>query len=228
MSLLNRVKWIAFLYSVVSCGSLFSDSAYKTERIIYFYMWKDIEGYEGLYQVSDCNEWVKSLNYNHTKGEKMLKSWILKWWYWVVWLRKNTIRNCFLVSRLVAIHFIPNPNNLPLVCHKDETLDENWFLYNGMDNLFWWTHKDNMQDMANKWRSSLHLIGNTFSKWKFWKDHHWSKKVNQYTLWLEFIKEWDSIADVQRNLSINHAHISAVCLWKRKSAWWFIWKYKPI
>jgi len=225
MSLLNRVKWIAFLYSVVSCGSLFSDSAYKTERIIYFYMWKDIQGYEWLYQVSNLWEVFSTFWWRWWNKKKNLKILKHKWWYWVVWLRKNTIRKSFIVSRLVAIHFIPNPDNLPLVCHKDETLDENWFLYNWADNLFWWTHSDNMKDMANKNRWSLYLIGNTFAKWKFWKDHNRSKKVNQYTIDGILLKEWDSIADVQRNLSINHAHISAVCLLKRKTAGGFIWRY---
>lgn len=120
---------------------------------------------------------------------------------------------------------IANPDNLPLVCHKDETLDEYWFLNNWVDNLFWGTPSDNMQDMSNKWRSSMHLIGNKYAKWKFWKDHNRSKKINQYSLEWEFIREWDSIADVQRNLNINHAHISSVCLWRRRKSGGFIWKY---
>ena len=221
---MNRI-----LYSVVSCGSLFSDSAYKTERIIYLYMWKDILWFEWLYQVSDCNEWVMSLNYNHTKKEKILKSGKHKRWYWVVWLRKDTIRKSFLVSRLVAIAFIPNPDDLPCVLHKKEDLDENWLLYNWSDNLYWGTHRDNMIDMINKWRANNHLVFNNpkIWLWKLWKLNPNSKKVNQYTIDWMLIRNWDSIADVQRDLKINHAHISAVCLWKRRTAGGFVWKYKP-
>lgn len=122
---------------------------------------------------------------------------------------------------------IPNPLNLPCVCHKDETLDENGLLYNWSDNLFWGTHKDNTRDMWKKWRANNNLVLNHPKPilWKFWKDNHLSKKVNQYTLEWEFIRSWYSMADVQRELCIFYTSISACCKQKAKTAGWFIWKY---
>ena len=186
--------------------------------------WKPVVGYEWLYEVSSLGK-IKSLRY---WKEKFIKWWILKFWHLSTRLYWNWIVFSTSFHRLVAFHFIPNPLNLPCVLHRKEDLDENWALYNWADNLFWWTHKDNIRDMWNKWRQK-----NTFQtnhpkiwKWKFWKDHNASKSVNQYTLKWEFIKEWESILNVERSIWINHRNISSCCLLKRKSAWWYIWKYK--
>lgn len=214
-----------FLYSVVSCGSLFSDSAYKTERIIYFYMWKDIEGYEGLYQVSDCNEWVKSLYdwwYMHNKfREKNLKDDIRDW-YRRVSLYKNKIKNRILLHRLVAIVFIPNPDNLPIVLH----LDNNPLNCN-KDNLKWWTHADNIIQCHLEWRANNHLQLNhpKCMLWKFWKDNHLSKAVVQYTKNMEYITSFWWISEAERETWVSNSHISRCCRWIEKTAWGFIWRY---
>lgn len=121
--------------------------------------------------------------------------------------------------RLVAQHFIPNPLNLPCVLHKVETLDENWVLYNGEDNLYWWTHSDNMKDMQRKWRS------NGYFKWKFWVDNPKSKPINQYALDKTFIKVWKTIRQVERELWIANSSITKCCNWKLKTSGGFIWKY---
>ena len=59
-----------------------------------------------------------------------------------------------LVHRLVALAFIPNPDNHPCVCHRDETLDSNGFLDNSVENLWWGSYKDNMADKTHKGRHS--------------------------------------------------------------------------
>lgn len=172
-------------------------------------IWKDITWFEWLYQVS--NLWrVNSLNYNMTWKEKILKPWTRKNWHSFVNLCKNWVRNYKSVSRLVALHFIPNPNNLPCVCHKDETLDERWALYNWEDNLFWGTHSDNSLDMHKKWRWYSYFKLNPINKWKgiFWKDHFNSKPVNQYTKDGIFIKEWGSIVDASNETTIHKPNIS--------------------
>ncbi len=63
------------------------------------------------------------------------------------------------------------------------------------------------------------------SKWKLWKDSHSAKKVNQYELDWTFIKSWWSLIDITRKLWFNNKNISSVCLWKRKVAHKFKWKY---
>ena len=131
-----------------------------------------------------------------------------------------------MVSVLVAKAFIPNPDNLPIACHIKEDLDENWALYNWVDNLFWGTYQDNTRDMWNKWRANnLYQLSHP-NKWILWKDNWNSKKINQYEKDWIFIKEWDSWRDVERELWINSWNISACCRWRLKSAWWFKWEFK--
>lgn len=57
------------------------------------------------------------------------------------------------VHRLVAEAFIPNPDNLPCVCHKNDNPHDN-----RVENLYWGTHKDNMEDKVSKGRGK-HPIG---------------------------------------------------------------------
>lgn len=181
-------------------------------------IWKDIIGYEWKYQISSLWK-VKSLI-----KLKVLKPSILKYWHWVIQLSNTSKIFNASIHRLVAQHFIPNPLNLPCVLHKDETLDENWALYNWSDNLWWWTKKDNNIDCMIKWRSNNIFQNNHPFKWKLWKDSIHSKKVNQYTKDWEFIRTWDSITFAQLDLWISH-HIAECCKWKLKSCWWFTWKY---
>ena len=186
--------------------------------------WKPVVGWEWLYEISNLGR-MKSIRY---WKQKFLNLIISNKWYsttrlYLKWIWENKI-----VSRLVAQHFIPNPNNLPLSCHKDETLDENWALYNWEDNLFWGTYKDNMRDMISKWRDKCNFKLNhpKVWKWKFWKDHNSSIKILQYDLNWNFIKEWDSLSTVQKLIGLKYSNISSCCSLKRKTAGWFIWKYK--
>ena len=186
-------------------------------------IWKDIEWYEWLYQVS--NLWrVKSLNYARTKLQWLLKPNIMSRWHSIVWFKQKRIKQ-ELVHRLVALHFIPNPDKLPIVCHKEEKLDDNWALYNWSDNLFWWTQKDNIQDMYKKWRANNHLQVNHPWKWIKWWKHYLSKKIEQVSKNWEFIKEWWSIIDASNILLISSASIWKVCRWERKTAGWFIFNF---
>ena len=96
-------------------------------------IWKDIKGYEGLYQVSNLGR-VKSLNYKKTGKEKILKADTDKDGYLRVCLSKNGKHKNYIVHRLVAIAYIPNTNNYPIVNHRDETQQNN-----KASNLEWCT-----------------------------------------------------------------------------------------
>lgn len=100
-------------------------------------VWKDIEGFEGRYQVSDCGN-VKSLSFRNQKISKNLAQKTNNQGYKIVQLCKRKRNMPFLVHRLVAMAFVDNPNNYPIVNHKDENP-----LNNHVDNLEWCTHSYN-------------------------------------------------------------------------------------
>lgn len=101
-------------------------------------IWNDVVGYEGLYQVSNHGR-VKSLNYQGKKGkEGMIKLIKKKGGYLGVALTKNKKIRHLRVHRLVAEAFISNPNNYPIVNHKDENPSNNH-----VSNLEWCTIKYN-------------------------------------------------------------------------------------
>ena len=107
-------------------------------------VWKDIEGYEGLYQVSTCGN-VKSLPKVRRNGtgtyiqkERLLKPSNTSTGYKKVELCKDGKRKSFKVHRLVAIAFIPNPDNKPEVNHIDGNK-----INNNIDNLEWVTSSEN-------------------------------------------------------------------------------------
>ena len=101
-------------------------------------IWKDIEGYEGLYQVSNLGR-VKSLKYNKTGRERILKIDKNKNGYLYILLYKNNKRKHYRIHRLVANAFIENPNNYPYINHKDECKSNN-----NVNNLEWCSPKYNI------------------------------------------------------------------------------------
>ena len=100
-------------------------------------IWRDIEGYEGLYQVSNKRR-VKSLNYRHTGKEEVLKQGKTKKGYLLVCLSKGGKHKNYQVHRLVASAFISNPENYPVINHLDENASNNC-----IENLEWCTQKYN-------------------------------------------------------------------------------------
>lgn len=81
-------------------------------------VWKDVEGYEGIYQVSNTG-FIKSLGNNATRKEKLLKTY-LREGYPCIELRKEGKRKKHSIHRLVAKAFVENPFELEWVNHKDE------------------------------------------------------------------------------------------------------------
>ena len=104
--------------------------------------WKDIEGYEGLYQVSDFGR-VRSLDRKDARGNR-IKGTVLaggsdgKGYRTIALCRDGDVKNN-LTHRLVAKAFLDNPNNLPEVNHKDEDKENN-----AVSNLEWCTSRYNI------------------------------------------------------------------------------------
>ena len=111
-------------------------------------IWKDIEGYEGLYQVSDSGR-VKSLNYKSTGKKVCLKQQKNNKGYLLVSLYKDGERKFYLVHRLVAQAFVPNLEGYQVVNHKDENP-----LNNCANNLEWCTQKYNCNYGARNEKAS--------------------------------------------------------------------------
>lgn len=119
-----------------------------TEREV----WKDIEGYEGIYQVSSFGR-VKSF-----KGgrEKFLKV-ALKTNYVALCGEPTNAPKAYMVHRLVAIAFIPNPENKPEVNHKDFNRSNN-----NVNNLEWNTRRENLEHFYNSDRRLLTVGINSY------------------------------------------------------------------
>ena len=161
---------------------------------------KDIKDYEGHYQVSNLSR-VKSIKFGK---ERILKPVTDRHGYLLVGLWKNNKQKTYKVHRLVAEAFIPNPNNLPQVNHKDENP-----LNNNVNNLEWCNSKYNCNFGTRIERISKRR----------------SKTVLQYDLEGNFIREWKSSAECGRN-GFNQGHVAACCQGKLKKHKDSIWRYK--
>lgn len=130
-------------------------------------IWKPVKGYEGLYEVSNLAR-VRSLDRtviapnNYVICEKHHKGKILKQWkingYYSVNLCVNDKRHPTSVHRIVAEAFLPNPQNYPVVNHKDEDKTNNM-----PDNLEWCTQKYNVRYGTGMRRRTL-KIGKPFEQ----------------------------------------------------------------
>lgn len=168
-------------------------------------VWKDIEGYEGLYEISNLGN-VKSLvNHNGVSREKILNPTIVKG-YKKVNLYKNKTSKIYAVHRLVAQAFLPNPHKLPCINHKDENKQNNVVI-----NLEWCT---------NKYNTNYGTCIERRAKSK-------SKKVYQYSKDGVLISVWESTKECQRN-GYDQGNVASCCIGKRKSHRGYIWSYTPL
>lgn len=160
--------------------------------------WKDIQDFEGKYQISNLGR-VKSLyndnGYKKTYREKILKYSIKKNGYCQVILVKNRKRYSKNIHRLVAQAFIPNPNNLPCVNHKNEIKSDN-----AVENLEWCTISYNTR-------------------------YSCGVKINQYSINNLFINSWNNIAEISDKLKISRTSINNCLNDRSKTAGGYIWRY---
>lgn len=179
-------------------------------------IWKDIEGYEGLYRVSNFGN-VMSLNYRNTKTHKNLTPKINNDGYLWVELRKNTIPKPYLIHRLVAMAFITNPNNYPLINHKDENKSNNNVL-----NLEWCTHSYNVLYSIKKRTRSAYGVRRAREDGKPYK---YKGMVIQKTLSGEFLKKYSNSLEVARTNNYNQWAITECCRGNRKTAYGYRWEF---
>ena len=164
--------------------------------------WKEIKGYEGLYQVSNFGR-VKSLYF---KKEKILKPHSTKG-YLTVRLYKNKIGKDFYIHCLVMDTFSPN---------EDKTLERNHIdedkTNNRLDNLEWVSHKENINSGTVKERIRNSQLGEKSIR---------SKQV----LCVELNQVFGSLREVERQLNIPATNISKACKGIYKTAGGYHWEY---
>lgn len=167
--------------------------------------WRDVVGYEGIYQVSNLGS-VRSLLFNKTK---ILKQGCATNGYLFVNLWKNKKARPHRIHRLVAEAFLPNPNNLPCVNHKDETRDNNI-----LENLEWCSYSYNLSygSRAEKCIATRNAR----------KGHSAEKIVLQCDMQGNVIKEWKSLMELSRN-GIRRARIQECFSGKRKVYKGYLW-----
>ena len=126
--------------------------------------WRAVPGYEGLYDVSNKG------NVRNVRRNKLLRLQKTNNGYIRVVLSKNRIKTGFQVHRLVALTFLPNPDNLPQVNHLDEDKTNN-----NVDNLEWCTAKYNNNYGSRKDKVRDTKIKNGYytglSKEEYWKKY---------------------------------------------------------
>ncbi len=172
-------------------------------------IWKSIPGFYAYYEVSTLGR-VRSLDrivscglHIQTVKGKILTHHLDRDGYPRLGLRINGKQKLYRVNRLVALTFIDNPNNLPIVHHKDNIRNNNC-----VDNLEWTNDKGNIGYMME--------CGN-------FKGGKPKKKIDQFDLYGNFIKRWDFIEDVIRSGTARKP--SEVAQGKRIQSGGFIWKW---
>ena len=174
--------------------------------------WKNIKGYEGLYQVSNMGR-VKSLERTiikkdgrkQTVKERILKGTPDKDGYLKIGLSCSTGKQkCFQVHRLVGEAFIQNPDEKPQINHINEIKTDNRAC-----NLEWCTCKQNINHGSRNERVAKAL----------------GKPIGQYELDGQLIKIWPSAREAERQIGVSQGGIWGAANGIYKQAYGFIWKY---
>ena len=167
-------------------------------------IWKDIEGYEGLYQVSNLGrvKIMRFINKNTNIEKERIKSQkIRKDGYLEVALYKNGKGKYIQVHRLVAKSFIPNPKKLPQVNHIDGIKTNNI-----VENLEWVSISDNAIHSSRVLRNNV-------------------RKINQYDLKGRYLATYSSITIAGEINNIRESSIANVLAGRRNKTFGYKWKY---
>lgn len=186
-------------------------------------IWKDLLGYENIYKISNIGR-VKRLSYTririHRNGKKcidkfedmFIKPVVSVRGYFVLGLYKNGKTKTVYLHRLIAIHFIPNPENKPQVNHINGIKTDN-----RVENLEWCTNKENVIHSYSVLKNEAGMKG----KFNIAR----SKRVQQFDLSGILITEFLSAKEASRLLNINHESICCCARGKTKTSSGYIWKY---
>ena len=158
---------------------------------------KDIKGYEGLYAITTCG---KVWSY---RSKKFLRPSNDGRGYLFVGLCKNGTRKQYRIHRLVAEAYIPNPDNLPEVNHKDENKEHNY-----IGNLEWCDRKYNCNYGTRTERQA--------------------KAVSKPVFCLELNRIFESATTAGKVLGLYQTHITSCCKGSRKTHGSYHWSYMEV
>lgn len=176
-------------------------------------VWKDIDGFDGAYQVSNEGR-IKSVTRKTTNGrgvsERILKKRVNERGYEYVCLQKNGKRKSIKVHRAVASAFVENLYGYNQVNHKDEQKTNN-----NADNLEWCDAAYNSNYGTGKIRAA-----------KKRSERH-ENIIVQYGINGERVREWKSPAEVQKKTGNKYkaTNIVACCRKRYKTSYGYIWRY---
>lgn len=173
-------------------------------------IWRDIEGYEGLYQVSNEGRIKSSERIVKRKNGRncFVKEKIIKPQEYSIFGHlcftpcKNGTQKTIPIHKAVATAFLPNPNGYILVHHKNHNPKDN-----SVENLEW---------MSKSEHRALHNSENK------------TKMVYQYTLNNELVKVWNSLSEASKQLEITISGISDCCHNRRKKYEGYKWSITPL
>lgn len=166
-------------------------------------IWKDIDGYDGLYQISNLGR-VQSFRGNTPRIMKAFNNGKNQSGYLSINLSYKGQRTPYLIHRLVAKAFIPNPDNLPQVNHKDENR-----LNNNADNLEWCGSAYN----------------NSYGTFQERRKTKISRKVGKFNLNDELLSVYPSAREAARQNNVDQGGISLCCRGCCKTYKGLKWKY---
>lgn len=185
-------------------------------------IWKDIIGYEGLYQISNYGR-IKSIErkvkYNNSfrnVKEKIRKSFIGNQGYERIELSRDRKNKKYNVHRLVAETFIPNLFNKETVNHKNGIKTDN-----KVENLEWATRSEN-ELHAYKTGLAKNTEKQRNAVRKYCKENY-TKPIIQLDLEGNFIKKWKSAVEVMQILKINNKSINNCIKGRSKTAGGYKW-----
>ena len=185
-------------------------------------VWKDIEGYEGRYQISNYGR-LLSLNYHNTGVPNIIKPKTHRHGYVFYILYKDGTRKAFMAHRLVALAFISNPNNYPIINHKDENKLNNYF-----ENLEWCTCSYNVKySLALHELEPKHICKRRYSKRKKRKaaPYKYFRKLVQFDSNMTEIRTYENLAKCVRETKYSNWSILQCCKGERATAYGYKWRF---
>ena len=177
-------------------------------------IWKDIPGYEGLYQASSLGN-IRSLNW---RGSNTVKNMYLKksnTGYLTVQLGWKGKPKTFTVHRLVALTFLGNPCGFGEINHKDENKENN-----SVGNLEWCSHKYNTDYFYDR-----HPEHGKNKKETDKYGKRLSLRILQCDAYGNVIREWPNSRTIFVQTGMSDWSISQCCRGRQKTAYGYKWRY---